>query len=53
MGDLFTASNLKTAAVITLAVMIASNLTSSQSAIIKGVAMFGAALGGGLVATKI
>jgi hypothetical protein len=53
MGDIFSASNLKTAAVITLAVMIASNFTSTSSTLVKGFAMFGGALAGGYVATKI
>lgn len=44
---------LKTAAVVTIAVMLASNLTSTSSSLVKGGAMFGAALAGLFIATKV
>jgi hypothetical protein len=50
---IFATSNLKNAAVVVLAVMLAENFTSSQSTLIRGAAMFGAAAIGLHLASKI
>lgn len=51
--NFLTAQTAKQAAVITIAVMLASNLTSTSSSLVRGGAMFGAALGGLYLATKV
>lgn len=52
MESIFTATNLKTAAIVTIAALLAVNLTADQSALVRGGSMFAAALAGAFIATK-
>jgi len=46
------ATNLKTAAIVTVLVLLAANMTSTASPLVRGGVMFTSALGGLYIATK-
>lgn len=50
---MFTTENLKKAGAVTIAMLLASNLTAGKGKLIQGAVMFGAALGGLAIAAKI
>lgn len=53
MSGIIATGNLKNAAIVVLAVMLAENFTASQSTLVRGAAMFGAAAVALHLASKI
>lgn len=50
---MFSTTNLKTAGVVTIVMLLASNFTAGKGQLIQGAAMFAAALGGIAIAAKV